>query len=145
MARRISTVTVLLTSLALLVSLFAAGSVAATKKDKKGGDGCTPGYWKQEQHFDSWAVPTTTKINDALQTNLWGANTTILQALWTGGGGLAALGRHAGAAYLNAVSGDVDYGYTLAEIREIIDDAPGDIEGAKNLLAAANEAGCPID
>jgi hypothetical protein len=144
-ARRISTVTVLLTCLALLVSLFAAGTVAASKKDKKGGDGCTPGYWKQEQHFDSWAVPTSTLINTALETNIFPSGMTLLQALNAGGGDINALARHAAAAYLNAVSGDVDYGYTLAEIKEIIDDAPGDIEGAKNLLAAANEAGCPLN
>ena len=51
------------------------------------GEGCTPGYWKQDQHFDSWPVPTTTTLADAGFTNTGlPAGTTLLEALSFQGG-----------------------------------------------------------
>ena len=123
-----------------------------------GGEGCTPGFWKQDQHFDSWAVYSPTdsfelifgvditlgsgKPNDPFITN-----PTLLQALQAGGGGDDALARHAVAALLNAASPDVDFDFTTAEVIDLVQDAfaSGDFETAKNLLAAANEAGCPLN
>ena len=123
-----------------------------------GGEGCTPGFWKQDQHFDSWAIYSPTdsfelifgvditlgsgKPNDPFITN-----PTLLQALNAGGGGDDALARHAVAALLNAASPDVDFDFTTAEVIDLVQDAfaSGDFETAKNLLAAANEAGCPLN
>ena len=65
----------------------------------------------------------------------------------SGGGGVNALARHAVAALLNAASGDVDSDFTVAEVIALVQDAveSGDFETAKNLLAASNEAGCPLN
>ena len=51
------------------------------------------------------------------------------------------------AALLNAASPDVDFDFTTAEVIDLVQDAfaSGDFETAKNLLAAANEAGCPLN
>ena len=62
------------------------------------------------------------------------------------GGGVNALARHAVAALLNASNPDVDSDFTTAEVIALVQDAvvSGDFETAKNLLAAANEQGCPL-
>ena len=67
-----------------------------------------------------------------------------------GGGGLNALARHAVAALLNAADPDVDPDPlfdTTAEVIAAFQDAfdSGDFQPTKNLFAASNEAGCPID
>ena len=116
-----------------------------------GNEGCTPGFWKNnadKKSASQWPVPTNT-----LFSTVFGANndlpgtTTLLQALNLGGGGINALARHAAAAYLNVVSSGVDYAYTEAELIALVANAlsTNNYETAKNLLAAANEAGCPID
>jgi len=72
---------------------------------------------------------------------------TLRDALWTGGGGEAALGRHCVAALLNAANGEVDFAYSTAEVIALVQNAyaTGDFEQAKNLLAAQNELGCTVD
>jgi hypothetical protein len=114
-----------------------------------GGQGCTPGYWKQGQHFDSWVNytpegPDADWYDDVFSVPYY---KTLLQALETGGGGEKALGRHATAALLNAANPDVNYAYTEAEIIDMVQDAyaSGDYESTKNLFEAQNEAGCPLD
>lgn len=109
------------------------------------GWGCTPGYWKQKQHFDSW-------VNYAPGDNYFavfgtGFDDGLLGVLKTGGGGEAALGRHSVAALLNAASPDVDYAYTEAEIIQMVQDAfaSGDFESVKNLFEYENELGCPLN
>ena len=76
-------------------------------------------------------------------------NPTLLQALEAQGGGVNALARHAVAALLNSSNGGVDSNYTTAQVIAIVQEgiAPGGltIEQAKNLLAAANEQGCPLN
>jgi len=114
-----------------------------------GDDGCTPGYWKQPHHFDSWTA-TGYAPGDAFST-VFGVNAsgnpTLVKAASTGGGGAKALGRHAVAALLNAASPDVGYAYTASEVIGMVQQAyaSGDFESAKNLLEAANEAGCPLN
>jgi len=112
-----------------------------------GGKGCTPGYWKQLQHFDSWTAPYTpnTLFSDVFDDAFPGM--TLLQVLSQGGGGLTALGRHTIAALLNAASAGVSFGYSSPQ--EVIDAFnaayPGsDYETLKDILAAANEQGCPL-
>ncbi len=62
-----------------------------------GGEGCTPGYWKQSQHFDSWTGYSPSTQFSAVFENAFPGK-TLLQVLEQGGGGLNALGRHTVAA-----------------------------------------------
>jgi len=114
------------------------------------GEGCTPGYWRQEQHFDSW-VPTGYATGDDFET-VFGVNAsfnpdTLLDAVWLGGGGENALARHAVAALLNAAHPSVDYEYSVAQIIAMVQQAyaTGDFEETKDLFDAANNAGCPLN
>lgn len=115
-----------------------------------GVEGCTPGFWKQDQHLDSWTTYTPGADFDAtFGVNFFDPNITLLEAAGNGGGGVNALGRHAVAALLNAASASVDYAFTTAQVLDIVQ---GDgaysglsVEARKNLLAAANEAGCPLN
>ena len=122
----------------------------------KGGEGCTPGFWKQDQHFDSWTAPfdpsdsfdATFGVDVTLRVgNELVADPTLLQALQAQGGGINALARHAVAALLNAASPDVDSDFTVAEVIALVQEAitTGDFERIKNILAAANEQGCPLN
>ncbi|MGH2544967.1 MAG: DUF7507 domain-containing protein, partial [Ardenticatenaceae bacterium] len=47
-----------------------------------GGEGCTPGYWKQAHHFDSWVGFDPSDSFDAVfgVTSSFGSNFTLLQA-----------------------------------------------------------------
>jgi hypothetical protein len=114
-----------------------------------GGEGCTPGYWKQEQHFDSWRNPYDP--GDAFNTYFDNAfpGMTLLEVLKQGGGGLNALGRHTVAALLNAASGGVDYAFSPASVIASFDAVyPGtkeDYETLKNTFETENERGCPLN
>jgi hypothetical protein len=116
--------------------------------EEGGGEGCTPGYWKQPQHFDSWVVYTQDQLYDDVfgVTSTFAAN-TLLEVLKQGGGGEIALGRHAVAALLNSVNPDVSYEFTAAEVIAIVQDAyaTGNFKAAKNLLQDQNELGCPLN
>lgn len=124
----------------------------------RGGEGCTPGYWKQSQHFDSWPSGDTSIRFDAafVDACVWDAalqrpesgmlcDLTLLQALNLKGGGANALGRHAAAAWLNTQS--VDFMYLQSEVEDMVDAAleSGIYEITKDGLADANEAGCPLN
>ncbi len=147
MKQRLAVAIVLMTVMALLVGMIGVASVSASKK--KGSEGCTPGYWKQDQHFDSWTQPydpgdlfTSAGFEDAFP------GLTLLQVLQQGGGGLNALGRHTVAALLNVASGDVDYAYTSTStvINAFNSVFPGgDYEGQKDIFAGFNELGCPLN
>lgn len=96
-----------------------------------GDEGCTPGYWKQEQHFGSWTNPPYDPYSTQLQDvfNFTGVNGQIggladdlmLDAL-SYSGGTGKLGaaqimlRAAVAAVLNAANGGVQYAFTLQEV-----------------------------
>jgi hypothetical protein len=47
---------------------------------------------------------------------------------------------------LNASSPDVDSDFTTAQVIALVQDAvaSGNLKAAKNLVAASNEAGCPL-
>ena len=112
-----------------------------------GGEGCTPGYWKQSQHFDSYpAGYAPGQLFDMYFENAF-PGMTLLQVLEQGGGGLNALGRHTVAALLNSASTGVDYDLTTSEVVSMFDAAypGGDYEGLKNILASNNEDGCPLN
>jgi hypothetical protein len=117
-----------------------------------GFQGCTPGYWKQDQHFDSWQTYSPNdkfnavfSVSGPLPNNL-----TLLDALNLGGGGVNALARHAVAGLLSSVNSAVDYGLTPAEVIARVQAAIANsnatvVEAAKNELAALNEKGCPLN
>jgi hypothetical protein len=115
-----------------------------------GFEGCTPGYWKQDQHFDSWVgYSPTDSFNTVFGVSGPFANSlTLLDALNAGGGGVNALGRHAVAALLSSASG-IGYGMTPAQViaktQAAINGSATVIEGTKNEFAALNEKGCPLD
>lgn len=124
--------------------------------EEPGTEGCTPGYWRQEHHFDSWSGYTPDQLfSDVFGeviTVRTGGNTTkddptLLEAVWANGGGVNALARHATAALLNTASAGVDYPYTTQQVIDLVHAAvaSGDYEGAKNTLAAANELGCGLN
>ena len=154
---------------------IAPNSDDAIKTFIDGGDGCTPGYWKNnaaQKDAVSWG-PTGLDPDDALDTLFPGAaaaldtlgfgdgdsttsnasETSLLEALNLRGGGVKALLRHAVAGALNALHPDVGYGIALGALvadveAALIAAAGGDtssVEPLKDLLAAENEAGCSID
>jgi hypothetical protein len=117
-----------------------------------GLQGCTPGYWKQDQHFDSWQVYSPTDSFNAVfgVSGPFADSLTLLDALNQGGGGVNALGRHAVAALLSSSSSGVDYGLTPTEVidqtRAALNSGNATtIEGQKNVFAALNEKGCPLN
>jgi hypothetical protein len=114
-----------------------------------GGEGCTPGYWKQCQHFDSWPAPYTPRTQfSAVFENAFPGK-TLLQVLKQGGGGINALGRHTVAALLNGASSGVDYDLTAAEVisrfNAVFPGSVADYESLKNFFEAFNEQGCPLN
>ncbi|MBY6187808.1 hypothetical protein KUV89_14390 [Marinobacter hydrocarbonoclasticus] len=112
-----------------------------------GGEGCTPGYWKQRHHFDSWVMydPDDT-FYMAFGSDIFGMDKTLLEVLKTGGGKQYAMGRHAVAALLNALSGDVSYKYTKDEVVAAVQGASmGTYNDVKNAFEYQNEMGCPLN
>jgi hypothetical protein len=121
---------------------------ALVEEPPPGNQGCTPGYWKQDQHFGNWPVALGTTFADAGMS--FGFTGTLLAGLQAGGGDVNALARHAAAAYLNSLASGVDFSLTTAEVQAIANGtgiyAGLTIEARKDLLAAANEGvgGCPL-
>jgi hypothetical protein len=108
-----------------------------------GMQGCTPGYWRQTQHFGNWSYNQSDLYSAIFGVAYEG---TLLQAVWARGGGVNALARHSVAALLNAASGDVAYPYTVDQVIAAVQGAfaTGEYERVKNRLAYANELGCDL-
>jgi hypothetical protein len=122
------------------------------------GQGCTPGYWKQPHHFDSW---TSYEPDDSIEDpfDIPGSldlvrpeqgkaeELTLLEGLELRGGKVNALIRHATAALLNASNTDVSYDLSESEVISQFNDAVsgGDIEATKNEFESFNEQGCPLN
>jgi hypothetical protein len=119
------------------------------------GEGCTPGFWKN--HPEAWegtgfAIDQT--LGDVFDPAGLGAfaDVTLLDALSLRGGSTVAgakqiLLRHAVAALLNSAS--LDFGMSTAEVIAMVDEALAsndreEILAAADVLAALNEAGCPL-
>ena len=114
-----------------------------------GLEGCTPGYWKQPQHFGSWAgtgLTPTDSYNAVFGVTAWPASFTLLDALGKNGGGINALARHSTAALLNARSTGVDYGLTSSAVIAATQLAIStrSYDGVANHLMTLNEKGCPL-
>jgi cysteine-rich repeat protein len=114
--------------------------------EEQGGEGCTPGYWRQGQHLGNWVVYSPTDSYDAVFGVDAPGDLNLLEAVHQGGGDENALSRHSVAALLNSTNSDVSYLFSTAEVIQIVRDAyaSGDFEGAKNLLSGQNEQFCPL-
>lgn len=136
-------------SVALAVGALGIAPVAATGDP----EGCTPGYWKQSQHFGNWPAPYTPSTpfaNVHFEDAFPGM--TLLEVLRLRGGGLKALGRHAVAGLLNSAAlthytavGPIT---TPSEAVRLFNRAfPGRksrLNAAKYIFERANQAGCPL-
>ena len=129
-----------------LISNEAATRITFTYTEEQGGggQGCTPGYWKQDQHFTNWVGYTPDQLFSSVFEDAF-PGMSLVEVAAQGGGGLKALGRHVVAALLNASSGAVDYGMTTTEVIDAFNAVfPGDYESLKNELVGRNESGCPL-
>lgn len=128
------------------------------------GEGCTPGYWKVKQHYDSWAGTgyTTTQLISSVfnvpagltRNGLSLGSYTMVEGLSFQGGSTTSakaeiLLRASVAAVLNAGAG-LSYGMTTAQIVDQVNAAlaTGDGEIMLNLattLDELNNAGCRLD
>ncbi len=122
------------------------GCSATCEVEEMGGQGCTPGFWKQAHHLAAWVGYAPDDVFD----DVFGVDApddlTLLETLRQGGGKEKALGRHAVAALLDASNPDVNYYYTVADVIAMVQAAfaTHDYETTKNLLAHENETGCPL-
>lgn len=137
-------------SAALIMVALGTATVTATI-DK---EGCTPGYWKQPHHSDSWG-PTgyepDDKFNDTFDVAFFGPDTTLIQVLWLQGEktGINKLGAHAVAFLLNVNHPDVNaYHFEQWLLDKIKDVATGNkkaVTGLKSHLDTDNNQGCPLN
>ena len=103
-----------------------------------GGEGCTPGFWKN--HYTHWELTGYSPddiFDDVFGCEIFGDDTTLGEAVhveWTHN----VLAFHGVAALLNAAHPDVDFDYSESEVKDLVCD------GDKNALADANEEGCPL-
>jgi hypothetical protein len=124
-----------------------------TPPPQGGNEGCTPGYWKQDQHFDSWAFYTTGQsFNTVFGGTYFTPDITLLAALGRNGGGINALARHSVAALLNATNGTVDYpdedtASIIADFQAAVAGGATTIEAQKNTFDSWNNGagGCPLN
>ena len=122
---------------------------SAVCTEEVAGEGCTPGYWKQSQHFDSWSSPYTpdTQFSDVFDDAFPGMS--LLDVMNQGDGKLYALGRHTVAGLLNSVSTGVSYEKTEIQVIDMFNNAypgnTGSYNATKGSLEYYNEIGCPLN
>jgi hypothetical protein len=118
--------------------------------------GCTRGYWAN--HADRWlGVSEVDDFDLTFDVNAFNPDITLGQAIKLTAGGLNQLAAQGTAALLNSYGGVPNsdgtfvtpYKYTTQEVLGLVKDAidSGDedeIERVKDLLDAANNAGCPL-
>ena len=111
-----------------------------------GGEGCTPGYWKQSQHFGNWAAPYSPNMQFSAVFEDAFPGMTLLEVLGQGGGGLKALGRHTVAALLNGASSQVNANMSAQAVIDAFNAVfpGGDYDSLHGQLAGFNEQGCPL-
>jgi hypothetical protein len=130
-------------------SLYWLAAALSVPEEERGGQGCTPGYWKQDHHFADWAAPYDPDdlFADYFEDAFPGL--TLLDVVSQGGGDLKALGRHTVAALLNSANGEVSYDLSSQEVIDAFNSVyPGskdDYEGLKGEFEAFNEQGCPLN
>lgn len=140
---------------------LATVTVTFVNTPEDGGEGCTPGFWKVEQHLVHWG-PTGFSPADPFEvvfgtapepfptSKLRVPDPSLLEVLWVRGGGINALSRHAVAALLNAAHPDVSYGLSPAEViaayqAAVASGDPAVITAQKDIFEGLNEAGCPVN
>lgn len=114
-----------------------------------GGEGCTPGYWRQPHHFDSWTGYAPTDLFSSVFANAFPGQ-TLHDVVQAKGGGLNALGRMTVAALLNATSPGVSFDYTAQEVIDLFNAAYASgnknvIENQKNVFDFLNNQGCGLN
>ena len=136
----------------LFLNSFHGFTVTFTNTVSTGNEGCTPGYWKQSQHFDSWVgYLTTDNFDTVFGVNFFNPDLTLLEAVSQNGSSnpFAALGRNAVAALLNSTNPGVSYAYTTAQVIDIVqgDGAYAGLTIAQRtaLLSTENVKGCPLN
>ena len=121
--------------------------------------GCTPGYWKQSHHFDSWPMMytqgTTLEAIFNVPDSFGLDNRSLLDALQGGGGPTLAdaasiLLRAATAALLNSGQSSYSYPVTTASLITQVNAALASGNRNTMLTLAAtldgyNNAGCPLN
>lgn len=122
-----------------------------------GGEGCTPGYWKQPHHFDSWPAVVTpattysTVFDRIISVRVKGeglvTDPTLVQALSALGGKVNTAARHSTAAYLNAMTQAVSYDLTADQIIDNLQQSidANDFGTLIEALVNFNEQGCPLN
>jgi hypothetical protein len=137
---------------------------SVTTVSSLGNQGCTPGYWKQSQHFDSWpaaystgqAISTVFNVPGTYTLNGAGLGTyTLLQGLsFQGGNDLSGKAQILLRAAISAVlnSGSVQYGMSLTDIVSSVNAAlaSGDATQIINLATTLDNlnnglGGCPLN
>ena len=107
-----------------------------------GGEGCTPGYWKN--HVENWG-PSGLNPGDDFDTTFgvdyFDPDITLEEAVHARGGGLKKVARHGTAALINALHPAVGYPATAAQVIAAVQS--GDV----NALVDYNELSdtCPED
>jgi hypothetical protein len=126
-------------------------TTTTTPPPPPGGEGCTPGFWKNlKQHGEFWTLDPDAPVSSIFSAATGASGSqSLLEALENGGGGIDALLRQAVAAVLSARAPAVDYPFTEAEIVALVNAAiaGGDadvIEDLKDELDAANNLGSDI-
>jgi hypothetical protein len=142
-----------------LVAASIAGVGGATGTTV-GLQGCTPGYWKTDQHLDSWVgtgySPTQTVESVFDVPDSFGLDNVTLRAALSLQGGNTLAGKaeillRAGvAALLNAGSPNVDYPLTTAQVISQVNTALNSgsasaMTTAASSLDAKNNLGCPLN
>jgi len=108
------------------------------REKEEGGEGCTPGFWKN--HYTHWVATGYSPddiFDDVFGCEVFGDDTTLGEAVHVE---LMhnVLAFHGVAALLNANHPDVAFGHDEAWVIQNVCD------GDKNALADANEQGCPL-
>lgn len=146
----------------MVVKLNGSGAIddIEFEEEVEGGAGCTPGYWKQPHHQDSWmGAGPADDFNLTFNVDVeWGrkcradesGDITLVKGLRCRGGGKNALARHGVAALLNSMNTEVEYMYTAAEVKALVKEAldagtKAAATAAKNKLAEQNEMGCTLN
>lgn len=105
---------------------------------------CSPGYWKQSQHFNNWVIFYPDKQFSKVFENAFPGK-TLLQVLEQGGGGLNKLGRYTVTALLNSVK--VNSPYTKQQVIDMFNAVyPGSNASYDNLSAQFElPENCPLN
>ena len=142
-----------------LANVIEPDPATATCEVEERGEGCTPGFWKNNMPpwgptgwstFDPFEIVFGTGPDPFATSKLRVDDPTLLEVLGARGGGINALSRHAVAALLNASHPDISYGMGPAAIIAAYQAAllSGDkavIEAQKDMFDELNNAGCPVD